>query len=201
VEPQRLPGSHLDGHPIEGRDDVGVDAPHVVHRQHLVVHARGDLEAAVLDRGVVDRHHARHVDVDEPVGRRVLVRRVAGASRQLVVDLLLVEHGGLAQQRPRRLDELAGGEERPQALVERDHVLAAAQLGAVVGELAVVHPAVAVVGPRRDLVDPRPERGHVLVVERPGEQPTGREEVVDIRLIHASDPTGSTDLTTRQMLS
>ena len=69
------------------------------------VAARHDLEAAVVDRGVVDRDHARHVDVDEAVRRRVLVRRVAGAAGRLVVDLLLVEHRGLAEQRRRGVEQ------------------------------------------------------------------------------------------------
>jgi hypothetical protein len=120
-----------------------------------VVHGLDHLEAAVVDRGVVDGHHARHVAVDERVGGRVLVGGVAGAADQLVVDLLLVEHRRLTEQRRGGVEERALGEQPAQPVVERDEVLAAAQLGAVVGELAVVHPAVAVVGPAGHLVDPR----------------------------------------------
>ena len=60
-----------------------------------------DLEAAVVDGGVVDGDHARHVRVDEQVRRGVLVRGVARTAGQLVVDLLLVEHRRLAEQRRR----------------------------------------------------------------------------------------------------
>ena len=73
--------------------------PVVVGREQLVMRAGHDLEPAVGRRRVVDRDHAGDVRLDEAVGGRVLVRRVSRTARQLVVDLLLVEHRRLAEQR------------------------------------------------------------------------------------------------------
>ncbi len=63
--------------------------------------------------------------------------------------------------------------------MERHEVLAAAQLRARVGQLAVVQPAVAVVGPRRDLVDRATQRIDTGVVERVDEYPPRRIEMRD----------------------
>ena len=102
VEPQRLAGPHLHRRPVERRPrrrggcsrcrPSGSSSwcrPDTTSRQPLST------------QRVVDGDHARHVRLDEAVRGRVLVRRVAGAAGQLVVDLLLVEHGRLAEQRRR----------------------------------------------------------------------------------------------------
>src|SRR6185312_829021 len=87
--------------------------------------AGGQLEAAVLARGVVDADHRgdEQVRVDAPARLLVLVGLEAVAPRQLEVDLVLEEHRGLAEQRgggPAELVALAQGRE---AGVERAEVL------------------------------------------------------------------------------
>ena len=158
VEPERVTGLDRHGTPPHRGHDIGPDAPRVVGRPQPIVRPGDHLEAAVLLGGGVDRHHARHVDVDEAVRRRVLVRGVPGAAGQLVVELVLVEHRRLAQQRARGGEQVARAQQRPQARVVGHQVLAAAQRRAVVGQLAVVEPA-APVGPRRHLVGPRLQPG------------------------------------------
>ena len=75
-----------------------------------------DLEPAVVGVGVVDRHHGRHVVGDHRVHGRVLVRRVARAAGELVVDLLLVEHRRFAEQRARGVEHRTPrSEQRPAA--------------------------------------------------------------------------------------
>ncbi len=54
--------------------------------------AGDDLEAAVVDRCIIDGDHARQVGVDEAVRCGVLMRSKPGTPGQLVVDLLLVQH-------------------------------------------------------------------------------------------------------------
>ena len=115
MEPKGLPGLGRHRDPVEGVDDVGVDAAALVHGKELMMLARDHLETAVLDRRVVDCDHARHVTLDEAIRRRVLMRRVAGTSRQLVVDLLLVEHRLLTQQRRRSVEQRPSRQQRAAA--------------------------------------------------------------------------------------
>ena len=91
--------------------DVGADAAHVVHRQELGVHARHDFETPVVEAGIVDRDHARHVVRHEWVRGRVLMGCVARPAGELVVDLLLEEHSRLTEEGGRRLDQRASRQE------------------------------------------------------------------------------------------
>src|SRR4051812_44034256 len=147
MEPKGLAGTHLDRHPVERLGEVGANAAVGVDRQQLVVEIGDDLEAAVAERGVVDGDHARDVGGHEPVGGRVLVRGIPRAARELVVDLLLVEHRRFAEQRGRRRDHGSAREQRAQALVEGHEVVGPAQLRSVVGHLPVVQPLARVIGP------------------------------------------------------
>ena len=148
------PGGQRHRLPVELFDDRRLDAPALVEREHRVEAARHDLEAAVGLVGVVDGHHRRDVHVDHRVGGSVLVRRVAGPAGELVVDLLLVEHGRLAEQRAGDLHERTRAQQRAQARVDRHEVLTAAQRRARVGALEVLEDPVLAVGEPCDFFVP-----------------------------------------------
>ena len=99
MEPERGAGGHVDRLPRQAGGDVGRDAAALVGGEHRVEASRHDLEPTVGGIGVVDRDHGRHVAVDHRVRGSVLMRRVSRAARQLVVDLLLVEHRRLSEER------------------------------------------------------------------------------------------------------
>ena len=124
--------------------------------QHRSETARDHFEATVVGVGVVDRDHCRHVRLDHRVRGRVLVRRVSGATRELVVDLLLVEHGRLIEQGTRDVDERSGAEQLAQSGMHLEELFAATQLGSRIGRFAMLEHTRRF-RKRGDLVDPRRE--------------------------------------------
>ena len=106
------------------------------------------------------------------------MRRVAGAPRQLVVDLLLVEDGRLAEQRAGHLDDAPGAQQVAQPRVHGHEVLAAAELRPAVGGLPVLEHA-GRVGEAGDLVDPCGQLGHRRRADRVDDCPAVLREVAD----------------------
>ncbi len=172
-----MTGRYFNGAPIERGNHVGSDTPVRVGRQELMVHPRHDLETTVVERRSINRDLARHERIDESIREPVLVRRVPSSARKLVVDLFLVEHRLLAEQRRRGNRHRSAREEAAHAVVERHEVLGAAQARTTVGLLSVVQPTIACAGPRRDLVDPLLYRNGLVVVERCREHPAVFREV------------------------
>jgi len=105
--------------------------------------------------------------------------RETRAARELVVDLLLVEHCGLPEQRSRDVDKGSAAQERAQVAVDRDEVLAAAQHRAGVGAFEVLEDSAGAVGERGDLLDPAGKRGGLIGLEGIDRDPALLAEVLD----------------------
>ena len=170
-EGEHLARLELNRLPREVVHEGRVDAAVTIGWKELVVLPGHQLEAAVVDRCVVDRQHHRDVIVGELVGGGVLVRSEPGTAGQLEVDLLLVEHGRFGEERTDQLDEGPGGGELPEAVVVGHEILSPGDRHAAIGLLVMdedgavgVHVQRAV----RDVVHQRAEFLEHIVSERVG---------------------------------
>ena len=130
------------------------------------------LEAAVLDRRLVDRDHGADevARIALPPGLGILVRLEAGTARHLEIDLLLEEDGLLAEKLGDRRPQ--GRAQPGEASVERRDLLDPVDQGA-----AGRKPAVLVIDPvparffrqRRELLGPTVDQGQVGGVECTGD--------------------------------
>ena len=173
VEHHQVARADLDRRPVERfRHRFGDPAP-VVGVEESRMRVRSEPQAAREDRRRVEGHHRRHVVVDEPVRRGVLMGREPAATGMLVVDLLLEQHDGFADELRQQVGDVA-----PDEVVELPVVLgeafAAGQGRAIVGLLEVVHPGSARPGPVGPARRPRRSPGRAGRAEWPRPRPPSR---------------------------
>ncbi len=123
--------------------------------------------------------------VDEPIRGGVLVGGEAPAAWLLVVDLLLEQHGRLAEQCCEHLHHDAAADELAEDLAVVDEVLAAGDHRAGIGLLEVVQPGATVGCPVLQLCDGLVDRSEFGWVEHARhEQPPVASVAVDVDLRH-----------------
>src|SRR4030095_8989448 len=164
-----------------GGDGTGVEALHVgsghggplAAEEAAGVLTGAELETAILGGGGVDADHGgdEEIGVGAPAGLLVLVGLEAVAAGELEVDLVLEEHGGLAEEGGHGATELGAVAEGGEAGVKGAEVLHALEdaLGGVEeAGLEVHHGAAGSFGLSLDLVGPRGDLAGFRRVEETG---------------------------------
>src|SRR5579864_1512316 len=152
VDAYRLPRSELGWHPREAGHHVGLNNAPIIGGQRRL-DAWREPEATGVRRAFVDRDQDRNDPPRSRVSEQILVRAEPGASRLLVVELVLEGAHLVAHRVPgERLEGTV--DQRTNPVMARAHVLRPADHRAVLGLLGVVAPDVAVRRPRLHLTDP-----------------------------------------------